>query len=270
MKITAKYPRVVSKVGPRILFEFCFIKRDSKKELSETLPISSYNRLRDLVLRLNKAFRLDIHVEGYEKVRSLQEEGGTFFVTSNHMSDYDPLLSLQFFQKPISFVAKEETRDFPFIGASLSSIGGLFLPRADLRASLQVMKTLEGRLSNGFANYLIYPEGTRNKKAKDKGLLPYHPGSFKSAMRAKVAILPMAIYGTFRVLSPSFNAKRIPIEVCFFDPIFEADYEGKSTEEIAALIQGMTEGKVNEFKRMDHEFFECGYQKIPLSRGIIR
>lgn len=269
MSFSFKYPRVVLEIGPRLLYEFPFMAKDAKDTSKRSL-LKRYNRLRYLVLRLNKDFRLDTYVEGYSKIRKLQEEGVTFLLVSNHMSDYDPLFSLTFLTSPISFVAKEETKKFPFIGKAIASVDGLFLPRSDLRASLGIMKTLEERLQSGFSNYLIYPEGTRNKDPENSLCLPFHPGSFKSAMRANVVIVPMALYGTFHVLKPSPNDKRIPVEAAFLDPIFPKDYEGKTTEEIASFVQKEIEEKVIQFKEMDRVYFEKGYQKIPLKRGKIR
>lgn len=269
MKLSLKYPRVVFEIGPRLLYEYAFMAKDAKDTSKRSL-LKRYNRLRYLVLRLNNDFRIDSYVEGYSKIRSLQEEGVTFLLVSNHMSDYDPLYSLSFLTRPISFVAKEETKKFPFIGKAIASVDGLFLPRSDLRTSLGIMKTLEERLRCGFSNYLIYPEGTRNKDPEHTDSLPFHPGSFKSAMRANVVIVPMALYGTFRVLKAAPNDKRIPIEAAFLDPIFRKDYEGKTTEEIASFIQKEIDAKVQQFKKMDQDFYQKGFQKIPLKRGKLR
>ncbi len=269
MSFSLKYPRVVLKIGPRLLYEFLFIAKDAKNPSKKSL-LKRYHRLRYLVLRLNKDFRIDPYIEGYSKVRELEEKGITFLLVSNHLSDYDPLFSLSLLTSPISFVAKEETKKFPFIGKAIASVDGLFLPRSDLRASLGIMKTLEERLRSGFSNYLIYPEGTRNKDFENSACLPFHPGSFKSAMRANVVLLPMALYGTFRVLKPSPNDKRIPVEAAFLDPIFPKDYEGKNTEEVASFVQKEIEKKVLSFKKMDLDFYEKGYQKVPLKRGKIR
>ncbi len=269
MKLSFKYPRVVIKFGPRLLWTFPKIAHNAKKATEKSLK-SRYDLLRSLTLYLDRDMRLDVYTEGYEKLDMLENSGESLYIVSNHISDYDPIMTLRFFKRPLSFVAKEETKNYPFVGKAIASIDGLFLPRKDLRASLTLMKELEKRLTEKTSNYAIYPEGTRNKDPINTSVAPFHPGSFKSAMRAKTIIVPMAIYGTFRVLDPGANGRRIPIEAAFLSPIYPKDYEGKTTEEIANLVHDEIDKKVTEFKKLDEEFYEKKLNKIPLSKGKIR
>ncbi len=216
---------------------------------------------------MDEAFRIDDYVEGYEEFRKLQESGATFLLVSNHLSDYDPIVTLRYITSPTSFVAKEETKGYPFIGKAIASVDGLFLPRHDLRASLGIMKTLEGRLGSKQMNYVIYPEGTRNKEPINTPVATFHPGSFKSAMRAGVYIVPMALYGSFRVLQAAPNDRRIPLEVAFLPPLSPDDYANKSTEEVASLLQAKINEKVDQFKKMDEEYYRLKINKMPLGEG---
>ena len=266
MKISWKYPRVIGRFLPRLLCSFPSIARSAKRP--SRLPLKRrYNRLRVLSLYLDKAFRIDDYVEGYEAFRRLQESGATFLLVANHLSDYDPIVTLRYIASLTSFVAKEETKGYPFIGKAIASVDGLFLPRSDLRASLGIMKTLEERLRNKETNYVIYPEGTRNKDPMKTPVNTFHPGSFKSAMRAGAYIVPMAIYGTFRVLKAAPNDRRIPLEIAFLPPLSPDDYANKSTEEIASFLQNQINEKVEQFKKMDEEYYRLKINKIPLREG---
>lgn len=266
MKISSKYPRVICTKLFKLAYELSFLPFYAKNP--QKYPITRrYSHLRQITLTLDKALRLDSHIEGYSHLLALEDSGINFLMVSNHLSDYDALKMVSLCSKPISFVAKEEAKSYPFVGKAIASMDGLFLPRSDLRASLGIMKSLEERLLNK-ENFLIYPEGTRNKKPFESEVAPFHPGSFKGAMKAKVVILPVAVFGTFNALKPAPNYKRTLIQIKIFKPIYPQDYEGKNTEEIATLTHEMINNEVTKMKEKDIAFYEKGYQKIPLSRDL--
>ena len=85
-------------------------------------------------------------------------------------------------------------------GKIIKGIDGQYIDRNDLKQSLRVMMNVEADLKNKRdKNWIIYPEGTRNRDVMHN-LKMFHHGTFRPAVKAGVPIVPVATYGTFRVL----------------------------------------------------------------------
>lgn len=265
-----KYLRLIFTAGIRILWDFIFYLSKYARHPERYSIEERYNKIRKMVIYVVDRFRPDFKVEGLEKLRKLEKENKTFLVTCNHQSDMDPIMMIYFSEKPISFISKIEAKKFPFIGKIIIALDGLFMDRSDLKQSLRVMLALNKRLEKGDLSYVIYPEGTRNKTLNENILLPYKAGAVKAAKKANVEILPVCMYGNFRVLPARPNYKRIPIEVTFMNPLDMAFVEASDTETIIEKIYSLTLLEVNKQKELDGDFFAKCYQKVPLKKGPLR
>ena len=206
-----------------------------------------YKKARKLILKVNHNLRLDVLVEGKENI---PEETCCFY--SNHMGAADPLLYFAALDKPTTFVAKKEIESLPFVGRVFKSINGQFLDRADLKQSLRVMMKVQESLSKNEINWVIFPEGTRNKDHMGN-LLPFHHGTFRAAMKAKVPLVPTVVFGSFRILHTKHNFKRYPTYIKFLKPIYPSEYEGKTTEEIAKIVESRVQAEVDfSARKIDH------------------
>ncbi|MCC7491920.1 MAG: 1-acyl-sn-glycerol-3-phosphate acyltransferase [Fimbriimonadaceae bacterium] len=118
---------------------------------------------------------------------------GPAVLLCNHESYLDPILMTHLSLRPITFMAKSEL---------FRGFGGWLFPRlntlpvkrgsADLSAFRNAARVLgEGHL------LAIFPEGTRTL---DGTLQPLQLGALSIALRAQVPIIPMAIYGSRRLL----------------------------------------------------------------------
>ena len=240
--------RAVLLLFPRLIWSMItWIFRNSNHP--EKTPINKrYNTVRKLILKVNKALRLDVEVFGKENI---PDEVSCFYC--NHLAAVDPLLFIETMDKPVTFVAKEEIKKMPLVGRIFSSIDGLFLNRTDLKQQLKVMMKVQDSLKNQSINWVIYPEGTRNKDPMNK-LLPFHHGTFRAAMKANVPLVPVVSYGTFRLLDLKHSYKRYPTFIKYLKPIYPSEYEGKTTEEVAKIIQSGIQKEVSFFaKPLDHK-----------------
>ena len=215
----------------------------------EKYPMSvRYKKVRKLLLALNKSFNVNYFVEGQENI---PEETCCFI--SNHLSAYDPLSLICVMDKPCTFVAKKELENKPFAGKIIKGMGGLFIDRKDLKQSLRIMMQVEEDLKNKKdKNWIIYPEGTRNKDTM-LNLKMFHHGTFRPAVKAGVPIVPVATYGTFRVLKGKPNFKKYPVFIKFLKPLYPEDYKDMSTLDIANYVQGLIEKEVDfNLRSKDH------------------
>ena len=233
---------------PRILFSyFAWMLSYSRKK--KDVPVETrYKKVRKLILKANHALKLDVMVEGKE---NQPDTAACYF--SNHMGASDPLLYFAASDKPITFVAKKEIEKLPFVGKVFSSDLGLFLDRDDLKQSLKVMLKVQDSLSRNEINWVIFPEGTRNKDHMGL-MLNFHHGTFRAAMKAKVPLVPTVVFGSFRVLSKKHNYKKYPTYIKFLPAIYPEEYEGKSTEEVAKIMQSRIQKELSFVtRRIDHE-----------------
>ena len=97
--------------------------------------------------------------------------------------------------RPLACVFKKELSNIPFLKQIVACTRSKAMDREDVRQSLEVIRTVTKEIQAG-RNYIIYPEGTRNK---DEGLLPFHNGVFKIAQRANAPIAVLCVTGTEKI-----------------------------------------------------------------------
>ena len=235
-------------IAPTLIYDyFAWILKYSKHP--EKYPITKrYDKTRKLIRKVNKLLKLDVHIEGLEN----RPEGvACYFV--NHLAAVDPLLLFEAMDTPTAFLAKIEIKKMPFVGRIFTAENGLFLKRDDLKQQLKVMMKVEASLKNKECNWAIYPEGTRNKDPMNT-LLAFHKGTFRPAVKANVPLVPVVSYGSFRVLNMKHNYKKYPTYIKFLKPIYPEEYEGKTTDEIAMMVQSRIQKEVSFIaKPLDHK-----------------
>jgi len=265
-----KYPRVLFFCGFRLLWDYTFYLWRYARHPERTPIEVRYARTRKLVHYILDRFRIDWKVDGIENLRALEKNNQTYLLVANHMSDLDPLAVVYLSEKPISFVAKKETRKMPFIGAAVKALDGYFMDRSDLRQSFGVIHRVEERLKAGYCSYMIFPEGTRNKEPETTGVAPFHPGSFKAGMNSGVPILPLALYGSFRPFHSHPDYQRNPLEFTFFPALTREEYGNLPSTEVASKAQALVSHQVAVDKELDKTFLAEGKERIPLRKGAVR
>ncbi len=207
-----------------------------------------YKKVTRVCKHVFRQLNCDMYVTGLENVPN---ETCCFF--PNHQSAFDALAIIVTLKQPTSFVCKKEIYKYFLLGRAARCIEAEFMDRDDLRQSLKLMMRVKDDLIAKNKNWVIFPEGTRNKEVIAP-ILDFHHGSFKPAMSAKVPIVPVAIYGSFRALKTKPEFKRYPIQISFLKPIMPEEYEGKSTQEIATLVQKRVQAEIMfKLRPLDHE-----------------
>ena len=240
--------RAVLLLIPTLIYDICaWVFRYSNHPEKYPLDIR-YQKTRKLIRKVNKALKLDMHIEGLE---NRPEEASCYFI--NHLAAVDPLLLIEVMEKPTTLVAKIEIKKMPLVGRIFSGIDGLFLDRDDLKQQLKVMMKVQDSLRERKCNWAIYPEGTRNKDPMNK-LLEFHHGTFRAAMKAGVPIVPVVCYGSFRVLNTKHTYKKYPTYIKFLPPIYPEEYKDLKTQDVAAIVQSRVQKELSFVaKPLDHK-----------------
>jgi 1-acyl-sn-glycerol-3-phosphate acyltransferase len=182
-----------------------------------------------------------VEVTGKENV----PRKGPLIVAANHFNNADPPVLGATMPRRLAFMAKNEMFQWPILGLA-ARLGGAFPVRRS-EADLGALRKATAVLHNGEA-LAMFPEGTRSR---DGRLHKAHPGTALLALRSEAPIVPVAIFGTEKVvllrLPLDLLLRRRP-KVCvavgqpFFLPPVEritADEVKRCTDIIMGRIAGM-------------------------------
>ena len=242
------YTKAVLRVGPRIIYDyFVYLKRWAKH--IEKYPRSlRYNKMRRLSAAIARGLGVDINVFGLENIPE-----GIFCMVCNHMSAFDPLPFIINHPEPLTFVGKKELMKAPMLPSAMKVLEGVYIDRDDLRQSLKVMMGVEEDLKKREKSWMIFPEGTR---IRDQ-MLPvgeFHHGTFRPATKAKVPIVPAAIYGSFRVLKMKPQFKKYPVSISILKPLMPEEYADMHTSDIALKMHEVIQREITYHLRpLDHK-----------------
>ena len=194
-----------------------------------------YRMLQFITHRANKGGNVTIDAHGLENIP--EENGFMFF--PNHQGLYDVLALVDVCPKPFSVVAKKEVENVPFLKQVFKCMKAYMMDRNDIRQSLQVIVNVTNEVKNG-RNYLIFPEGTRNRNESELDLLPFHEGSFKIATKAGCPIVPIAIHnsaGIFEAQFPKMRPAKVMVE--YGEPIYPDKLDKEEKRHIGAYTQNV-------------------------------
>jgi 1-acyl-sn-glycerol-3-phosphate acyltransferase len=142
---------------------------------------------------------------GQEKV----PRHGSLIIVSNHASHLDPPLVANAVRRPVAFMAKEELFQVPVLKQVIRLYGAYPVKRGG--ADRSALRATEAALAQGWA-VGIFLNGTRTPD----GRIPQpHLGAALVAARTQTPLLPVALWGTEKVLPKGSRWPRLfcPITV---------------------------------------------------------
>ena len=209
-----------------------------KYDSSSYTESEKYNIVRDIVKSINKSANVDLHCEGLENI---PEENG-FVMFPNHQGLFDALVMIDTCDKPITFVIKKEIDKVRPLRKILSVLDVKMIDRGDIKQSMKLIINVIQEVRSG-RNYVIFAEGTRSRDKNN--LLPFKGGSFKSAVKAKAPIVPVAIMDSYKVFD-NHSIKRVTVSISYLPPITYEEYKDMKTVDIAKEVKKRIENKIKE------------------------
>ena len=190
------------------------------------------------------AFRVKFDIKGLENIPNDKK----YVITPNHLSLFDAITLIMVSKRPITFVAKKETKKMPVVGMILEVIGGFFMDRKDVRKSLKMMNDIEKYINeHPEIGFVIFPEGTRSK---DPNSMPgeFKGGSYKVAYKTEATVIPMVLYGTTKPLSlKEYLFHTIKVELG--TPIDYEEYKDLNSIDLAKKCQTYVEETLPKLKQ---------------------
>jgi 1-acyl-sn-glycerol-3-phosphate acyltransferase len=108
------------------------------------------------------------------------------FVFPNHSTYLDILMMTQLI--PMRFVAKQEVKRFPIVGALGVAIGCVFVKRENKESRAQARVALAK--AERYPPIVLFPEG---RTGSGEGLQPFRRGAFEIAVENEIPFLPCVI-----------------------------------------------------------------------------
>lgn len=211
-----------------------------------------YAKFRKLMLKVAKTTQLNLKTENLDLLNNV--EPGSLII-GNHQSAMDIVIIGALSERPLSFVAKKETKKLPIVGKCIKILGGVFLDRNDAIQAVKCFKIAQDNMEKGIS-YVIYPEGTRNKMPLSTDVGPFHSGSFRLGLKAEKGILVFSSFGQFRVLSNECMYKSYLTQFKFLEFLPASIFKEKSTNDIAEDCRTEINNSINEMKLVDKEYID--------------
>lgn len=188
--------------------------------------------------RMMKAGHISTQKYGTEY---LPEEGG-YMMFPNHQGKYDALGIMYAHEKPCSVVIDDAKSHGILVKQFIDLIHGKRLIKDDIRQSVTIIKELAEDTKNG-RRFIIFPEGGYYKNHNTVG--EFKAGCFKSALKAKVPIIPVALIDSYKVFG-EWSLRPVVTQVHFLKAIPYDEYKNMSTAEIANMVRDRIMNTIQE------------------------
>lgn len=226
-----------------LIFPYLYIKLVILGNFDKYTEEERYNHLRKITFHANKGGRVDIDSYGIENI---PKENG-YILFPNHQGLYDVLTIIATHKNPISVVMKKELMNIRMLDKVFIAMQAYAIDREDIRQSMQIINQVSQDVTKG-RNFLIFAEGTRSRKGNLVG--EFKGGSFKSAVKAKCPIVPVALIDSYVPFDiPSI--KRVKVKIVYLPPIQYEDYKDMKTTEIAKMVQEQIQNKIYEYENRE-------------------
>ena len=197
-----------------------------------------WDHIHKILVHAVNAANVELQVTGLENFP--QEDG--FMLYGNHQGMFDVVAIAATCTLPLGCVLKKELKDVPLLKQIIACTKSFHMDREDVRQSLTVINAVIEEVKKG-RNYLIFPEGTRSRNGNQMG--EFHGGSFRCAVKAKCPIIPIAFVDSFKVLDQK-GSKPMTVQIHYLPPIAYEEFAGMSATEVAALVKGSIQAKLDE------------------------
>jgi len=127
---------------------------------------------------------------------------------SNHQSAADIPALLVALPVNVRFVAKKQLRWVPIVGWYLQLAGHIIVDRSNTRDAIASLDAAAKKIRSG-TSILMFPEGTRSPHRR---ILPFKKGPFSLALKAGVAIVPVTVEGSGKMM-PKRSFRIFPGEI---------------------------------------------------------
>ena len=211
--------------APMLYGKLCHYAKHTEKYPED----EKYDHIRRVLQCALEKSNVNLVVTGQENVPAT----GGCLLCGNHQGMFDVVALGATAPRSLAIVMKKELANIPLIKQVIPCTNSFIMDREDVRQSLTVIQNVTAELKKGRA-YVIFPEGTRSKTGND--MRPFHPGSFRAAVKAKVPVVPLAFIDCYQVLDQK-GSKPLTAQLHYLPPIMPEEFEGMKAADLCELVQ---------------------------------
>ncbi len=174
-------------------------------------------------------------------MENLPGEGG-YILAPNHQGKYDALGIMISHDNPCSVVIDDAKSHGFLVKQFIDLVQGKRLKKDDARQSIGVIKEVAEDTKRG-RRFIIFPEGGYYHNHNTVG--DFKPGCFKSAVKARAPIVPVALIDSYKVFE-EWTLKKVETQVHFLKAIPYEEYKGMTTTEIAEMVRDRIVSRISE------------------------
>lgn len=193
------------------------------------------------VIRLMKVSG-KIHTKAYG-VENLPKEGG-YIMYPNHQGKYDALGIIHTHKLPCSIVMDKAKSNTILVKEFIDLLQGKRLEKDNVRQAITIINEVAAEVKSG-RRFILFPEGGYEFNNKNR-VTAFKAGSFKSALKAKAPIIPVALIDSYKVFN-SYHFGKITTQVHYLSPIVYEEYKSMKTNEIADLVQNRIQQVIDHY-----------------------
>ncbi|MCM1262601.1 MAG: 1-acyl-sn-glycerol-3-phosphate acyltransferase [Butyrivibrio sp.] len=221
-----RFVQVIISNLPRIYMipKMSYMARHPEKYTEE--ECYAYARL--TVNRMKKSGH--IHTEGYG-MENLPKEGG-YVMFPNHQGKYDALGIIYTHDKPCSVVIDDAKSHVILTTQFINLLHGKRMHKDNLRQSVKVIQEIAEEVKAG-RRYIIFPEGGYCHNHNE--VHDFKPGCFKSAMKAKVPIVPVVLIDSYKVFE-EWSLRKVKTQVHYLPALYYDEYKDMNSRAISDIV----------------------------------
>ncbi len=189
-----------------------------------------YNLVKYMIRLMKVSGKIHTKAFGTE---NLPTEGG-YIMYPNHQGKYDALGIIYTHKSPCSIVMDKAKSNTILVKEFIDLIQGKRLEKDNVRQAITIINEVANDVISG-KRYILFPEGGYEFNNKNE-VTDFKAGSFKSAIKAKAPIVPVALIDSYKVFN-SFHFGKITTQVHYLKPIMYQEYQSMKTQEIALLVK---------------------------------
>ncbi len=194
---------------------------------------------RIMIRKVAKTSRITTSVYGLE---NLPSEGG-YVLFPNHQSKFDALGIMDALPRPCRVLMDLKRSKMPLANEYVALVKGKRLDRSNIRQQVTCIREMSEEVAEGKV-YLVFPEGGY---AKDQTNVmgTFYGGCFKTAVRAKAPVVPVALVDFWKTFGRN-SLKKVHVQVHFLPPIPYETYQHMTSMELARTVQTQIAEKIRE------------------------
>lgn len=218
---------------PSMIYNIVSAENSKKYTIEER-----YKKVRKVIKKVNKFGHINIRCTGLENI---PKENG-YILFPNHQGLYDVLLIVETHEKPISVVMRSELENIILLKQVRKALDGKIIDREDVRQAFVIINEMKEEVQKG-KNFIIFAEGTRSKEGNNPGT--FKGGTFKSAVKAKAPIVPVALIDSFKPFDEPGTTK-VNVQIHYLEPIYYEEYKDLKTTQIAEMVRERIVEKIQQ------------------------